>query len=876
FNHPQTPLVTDSGSENLIILLDGETANRSKRFPWYYAPTYLLFWVALFFAVIYPLFQALPTGIKISEEASKPGQFVAERAQQKLLTITQMGPRVVGETSNEVTMVNFLLQEIEEVRNLMRDDLYTMEAEVQRVSGSFLIKGFVNHYQAVQNVIVRLSTKSSNSSNYLLVNSHYDTKPGAIGAGDDASMIVVMLEVLRQVATSADPFLHPIIFLFNGAEEQPMQGSHGFITKHRWAANCKALLNMDSAGAGGREMLFQGGPKHPWLMEHYRNSAPHPFATTTGEEMFQAGIIPSDTDFRIFRDYGVVPGLDMAGVYNGFVYHTKFDRYTVVSRGSLQHSGDNLLALVRSISNAEEMYDTEAHAEGHVIFFDFIGLFFVHYQNSTGVALNVSISLIAILLICLSLWRMSKVTGQTVGTYAGSFGLLFLLALAGVMLSMGLPLLMSVFYDAGNRTLTYFSNSWLVIGLYICPSVIGLVLPMTLYLSYHENGKIPHNYHLQIVGHANCLLLALLCLAATALAYRSAYLFMISLLFYVAALIINLVTRLHCRGYLWSYLLGVSQIIPFLYHAYLFHTFIIILLPMVGRFGVSTNPDLLIAALCAMGTILALSFAAPMINIFRRPNYMMGGLALIMFIFCMISVSDVGFPYRAKTNVFRADFMQVHRRFFEYDGSMSLEDSGYYFHLSDHNKEAPLRDKMNLTGLVRLGEDCDSELMCGVPCYRYCDAREHALWLPREELVELPFPTVFELLNKTVLPDGHQVRYEFRLGGPPNMGLFFLPLDGVKILRWTFDMGMLNSPSDYRPPLNVLLTYGIDSTPFEFYVEFSKDDGNFEEPVFQLGVSGHHFSTKAYRDALSQQFLSTMPDYAFAMEWPSSYERHIF
>jgi len=36
---------------------------------------------------------------------------------------------------------------------------------------------------------------------------------------------------------------------------------------------------------------------------------------------------------------------------------------------------------------------------------------------------------------------------------------------------------------------------------------------------------------------------------------------------------------------------------------------------------------------------------------------MVGGLALVMFIFCMISVSDVGFPYRAKTNVMRLHFL---------------------------------------------------------------------------------------------------------------------------------------------------------------------------------------------------------------------------
>lgn len=45
------------------------------------------------------------------------------------------------------------------------------------------------------------------------------------------------------------------------------------------------------------------------FIQHYADVVPHPYGQAIGEELFQSGLIPSDTDFRIFRDFGQIPGM---------------------------------------------------------------------------------------------------------------------------------------------------------------------------------------------------------------------------------------------------------------------------------------------------------------------------------------------------------------------------------------------------------------------------------------------------------------------------------------------------------------------------------------------------------------------------------------
>jgi len=55
-------------------------------------------------------------------------------------------------------------------------------------------------------------------------------------------------------------------------------------------------------------------------------------------------------------------GLDIGQCINGFVYHTKYDRIDVIPRAALQNTGDNLLGLVQTLSNASELRDLSVGA----------------------------------------------------------------------------------------------------------------------------------------------------------------------------------------------------------------------------------------------------------------------------------------------------------------------------------------------------------------------------------------------------------------------------------------------------------------------------------------------------------------------------------
>lgn len=129
--------------------------------------------------------------------------------------------------------------------------------------------------------------------------------------------------------------------------------------------------------------------------------------------------------------------------------------------------------------------------------------------------------------------------------------------------------------------------------------------------------RFPVGHRVQLLLHCHSIFLALLTIVLTICNIRSAFLFMIALLFYAMGLIINLVTKLHNKrkstrvrifdqfhsimfcvifsAVPWLIPHIICGIPPFLFYAYLSHGFFTAFIPMFGRFGASVNPDLVIA-----------------------------------------------------------------------------------------------------------------------------------------------------------------------------------------------------------------------------------------------------------------------------------------
>ncbi|KAK1271720.1 hypothetical protein QJS04_geneDACA012639 [Acorus gramineus] len=369
---------------------------------------------------------------------------------------------------------------------------YRIEIDESTVDGSFNMM-FLRHsislgYRNHTNIAMRISSANSKDMDpSVLVNGHFDSPLGSPGAGDCGSCVASMLEMARLIIDSNWIPPQPVIFLFNGAEELFLLGSHGFAKTHKWFNTIGAFINIEASGSGGPDLVCQSGPGS-WPSVVYAQSAVHPMAQSAAQDVF--GIIPGDTDYRIFaNDVGSIPGLDIIFVLGGYYYHTSFDTMERLLPGSIQARGENLFSLLKGftasvLQNAQERKFHAVEADGkeddRPIFFDYLSWTVIFYSRRISILLH---SLPAITFILMPFFLRFPNIGFRLCfmTFCNLLkGILF--HIVGVVFAIIIPVVMAVLrLSFSSYAMNWFAHPYLAFFMFVPGSLVGLLIPRTLW-----------------------------------------------------------------------------------------------------------------------------------------------------------------------------------------------------------------------------------------------------------------------------------------------------------------------------------------------------------------------------------------------------------
>ncbi|KAL0278689.1 UNVERIFIED_CONTAM: hypothetical protein PYX00_000439 [Menopon gallinae] len=869
-------------------------SNKSTNLPQVTAPgTTPLYYAFILFAVYAIMFWIqgsmdsfqYPTVRRLADIENYPDDFIAERAMERLVKLTDIGPRVAGSYENEVLAVKVLTEEIRKIMKEANLKKHKIELEVKKYSGSFPLRfldGLTNVYRDVQNVIVKLSPQSG-SRHSLLLNCHFDSVPDSPGGSDDGAGCAVMLEILYMLSKSKTPLKNNVVFLFNGAEENLLHGSHGFITQHRWAKEVRAFINLEACGAGGREVLFQSGPQSPWIMKLYAENVRYPFASSLAQEVFESGIIPGDTDFRVFRDFGNISGLDFAWSTNGYVYHTKFDNVDQIPLETLQRTGENILGLTRGMANAQELSDVARFRPGNMIYFDVLGLYLVRWPEMFGNFINIITTILSFWVLRLDLIDAEK-EGIRPKLYLETAGKVLGVIVFSSLCSTLATLCISGFISLIGRSMSWYSKPMWLVFLYIIPTVTTVMV-----FQHYFSGKflktiksrmvLFHIYFNVYQFFWTCILLVL-----TMLKIRSGY---IAWMWVVSPVAVKLVLRAVRKplpknpNLKWLLFVLSSVFTPAIQYINMLVGFFSLFIPIMGRSGTQINSEIVTALFTNITCGLLFSYVIPIITVIENPKKIFSIMGIVFpSALLLLLFTPLGFPYSGDTYAPRPQrYMLLHtqRTFHNRHGVEIGSESGYWIVDHDCNSPhtaAPFVPELNYA--KQMDKDCEKHLYCGFPYLMpVLSFIRKTHWIVTSP-PKIDVDTTMKVVSRARLGDDI-VRVTLDISGPDHMGLILSPKPGVQFDQWS-----LNDDQPVRGPLwNGQETYFVyyasssGSKNWEIFVDFKIQNGNFNETIMDVAVISHYLHGPKKNDIGFKRMLAQFPPWTAVNSWTATYKSYI-
>ena len=213
---------------------------------------------------------------------------------------------------------------------------------------------------AVTNITARAIAGTGRA---VLLMAHTDSVSRGPGAADDGSGVAVILETLRALKARHLTDNRPVAALFTDGEEKALLGAAAYARDPANIARTGAVVNVEARGNQGPSLLFQTSPGDAALIDLYARAAPHPSTSSVYAEIYKR--LPNDTDLTPFLAAGVT-GVNFAFIGGVRDYHSANDRRANISPATLQHQGENVLAMTAALANA----DPAGLKSGNAIYLD--------------------------------------------------------------------------------------------------------------------------------------------------------------------------------------------------------------------------------------------------------------------------------------------------------------------------------------------------------------------------------------------------------------------------------------------------------------------------------------------------------------------------
>ena len=228
------------------------------------------------------------------------------------------------------------------------------------------------------NVIGYRAGTDSNAPAVALM-AHHDTVGGSPGAADDTAGVAAILETARVIG-AGPPLRRDVYLIMTDAEEAGLTGARAFFSDNPAADRIGAIINLEARGGGGRTTLFQTSSANGEVIKRYAAAVKRPGGSSLATFVYE--VLPNDTDLTpaLERNYAAY---NLSFIGRPGLYHSPKATPAALDQGALQDMGDQTLALALALADAEALPSPAPDRT----FFDFVGLFLIHYSTAISWAL---------------------------------------------------------------------------------------------------------------------------------------------------------------------------------------------------------------------------------------------------------------------------------------------------------------------------------------------------------------------------------------------------------------------------------------------------------------------------------------------------------